>query len=292
MTEFKKIIDPAALWGAFYEPVRPKPNSEKGLRVVLFVSCNCGNNVLNNLAHLEQKYPGLLNLVGVVTDDPVDPNAMISLKKRIWSQFTPDERSELKNKIIDSCMKIGIPCYTGAVKTNYFRKIYESWNPEVLIMFCFGQKLDTFLYDFPVMGSYNLHPSDLPKQIGAGTQPFQNAIRNGLRTSPLVIHQITELIDMGPIVGVSTPINICLKDGTYPKSLLTLLDKITSVGGWMSIQLISDIINQKARGESGPLGWIDFDKELTEEIKKILMSPATNDLTEMYEVPLHPLLLK
>jgi methionyl-tRNA formyltransferase len=292
MTELKKIINEASLWGEYYKPVSQKMNSGNGLRVVLFASCNCGNIVLNNLWLFEQKYPRLLNIIGVVTDDPVDPDARISLKKRIWSQYSLVERGELKDKIIDTCMKIGIPCYTGAVKTNYFRDIYQSWNPGALIMFCFGQKLDSFLFDFPAMGSYNLHPSDLPKHIGAGTQPFQNAIRNGLKTSPLVIHQITELIDMGPIVGVSPPVNICLADGSYPQSLLTLLEKITSIGGWMTVQLIFDIINQKARGEMKPLDWIDFDKILPAEIKQKLMSPATNDLTEMYEVPLHPLLEK
>ena len=292
MTEFKKTKNKESLWGEFYEPVKPKSNPGNGLRVVLFVSCNCGNTVINNLALFEHKYPGLLNLTAVVTDDPVDPDARISLKKRIWSQYTPGERSDLRTKIINSCMDFGIPCYTGAVKTDYFRKIYESWNPEVLIMFCFGQKLNSFIYDYPVNGAYNFHPSDLPKQIGAGTQPFQNAIRSGLKTAPLVIHQITELIDMGPIVGVSSPVNICLSDGTYPKSLLTLLEKITSVGGWMSIQLIASIIKQKTMGETGPLTWIDYEKELPDEIKQFMMSPATNDLAETYEIPLHPLLMK
>jgi len=286
----KKIVDPSSIWGELYEPVKPKLNSGTGLRVVLFVSCNCGNTVLKCLSLFEKKHPGLLDITAVVTDDPVDPNARISLKKRIWGQYTPTERSKLKEKIIGTSMGIGIPCYTGAVKTEYFRDLYRSWNPEVLIMFCFGQKLDSFLYTFPVYGAYNFHPSDLPKQIGAGTQPFQNAIRNGLKTSPMVIHQVTELIDMGQIIGVSTPVNICLADGTYPKSLLTLLEKITSIGGWMSVQLIAEIIERKNKGLSGPQEWIDFAKILPENIKQLLMSPATNDLTEMYEVPLHPLL--
>lgn len=290
MTEFNKISHEASLWGEYYEPVKPKVDSADGLRVVLFISCNCGDNVLLNLTRFEQKFPGRLNIIGVVTDDPVDPDARISLKKRIWSQYTPGERIRLKNQVVNSCMNIGIPCYTGAVKTDYFRNIYRSWNPEVLIMFCFGQKLDSFLFDFPLMGSYNLHPSDLPRQIGAGTQPFQNAIRNGLKTSPLVIHQITEQIDMGPIVGVSPPVNICLADGSYPKSLLTLLNKITSAGGWMCIQLIADLIRLKANGETRPVQWIDFEKVMPAEIRYLLMTPATNDLAELYDVPLHPLL--
>jgi len=291
MSEFRKIVSQESLWGELYEPVLPKTNRGNGLKVVLFVSCNCGVTVLKNLYRFEQKYPDQLNIVGVTTDDPVDLAARITLKKRIWYQYTPEERSGLKDKLIGTCMDIGVPCYTGAVKTDYFRRMYESWNPEVLIMFCFGQKLDAFLYEYPSRGAYNLHPSDLPKQIGMGTQPFQNAIRNGLKTSPLVIHQISELIDMGHIVGVSTPVNIRLKDDSVPASLLTLLEKITSVGGWMCVQLVSDIITMKNSGLTGPIDWIDFDQAFPEHIKQQLIRPATNDLTEMYEVPPHPLLI-
>lgn len=290
MSEFKKIIESESLWGELYIPLKPKNNPGTGVKVVLFVSCNCGNNVLKNIFRFEQKNPDLLNIVGVVTDDPVDPHARITLKKRIWNQYTPEERSALKDKIINTSMNIGIPCYTGAVKTDYFRRIYKSWDPEVLIMFCYGQLLDTILYEYPVRGAYNLHPSDLPNKIGAGAQPFHDAIKNGLKTSPLVIHHITEVIDSGPIVGISTPVNIMLKDDTYPKNLITLLEKITSIGGWMCVQLVSDIVKMKDRGETGPLTQIDFNRELPEEIKQLLMKPAINDLAEMYEVPPHPVL--
>ncbi len=290
MTHFNKIINPESLWGELYEPALPKKNSGEGLRVILFISCNCGDITLKNLLRFEKKYPDKLNIVAVATDDPVDPNARITLKKRVWSAYTPEERSELKDKLVNRCMDAGIPCYTGAVKTDYFRNMFKAWDPEALIMFCFGQWLDSFLFEYPAMGSYNLHPSDLPKHIGAGTQPFQNAMKNGLKTAPLVIHQITSLIDMGPIVGVSAPVNITLADGTYPLSLLTLLEKITSPGGWMIIQLVSEINKKRSAGLSGALDWIDFDKELPEEIKILLSQTATNDLAEMYTVPEHPLL--
>lgn len=291
MTEFTKIVNEESLWGELYEPVRPKLNTGSGLRVVLFVSCNCGDRVIQQLSNFEQKYKDKLNIVGVATDDPIDPNARISLKKRIWNHFTPAERQDLKFKLIQSCMDFGISCYTGSVKTDYFRKIYKAWNPEALIMFCYGQKLDSFIFDFPDMGAYNLHPSDLPKKIGAGTQPFQNAIRNGLKTSPLVIHEVTEIIDIGPIVGVSPPINICLEDGGYPSSILTLLEKLTSIGGWMSVQLVAEMIDYKAKGKSGPVHCINYFKLIPPEMKEMMMSPATNDLNEKYELPLHPLLL-
>ncbi len=290
MPEFRKIVNEQTLWGELYLPAKPKNNTGNGVRVVLFISCNCGNNVLGSLYEFEKKYPHLLNIVGVATDDPIDPAARITLKKRIWSQYTPDERAVLKDKLVNSCMEYGIPCYTGAIKTDYFRDMFRAWDPEVLIMFCFGQWLDSFFYDYPSRGAYNLHPSDLPKKIGAGTQPFQNAIQNGLSSAPLVIHQIGELIDMGPIIGLSPQVNIRLADGSYPSSLLTLLEKITSIGGWMCVQLVHEISGMKVRGETGTVPCIDFRGKMPDSLKQQLAMPAVNDLAEMYTVPPHELL--
>lgn len=285
------LTSPESQWGTLYQPAIPEKPNPGVLRVALFISCNCGVNLLNNLYKLAEKNPGTIHIAGVATDDPIDPDARITLRKRVWNEYTPAERLALKEKMIVSCLDKRIPCYTGAVKTEYFRRMYREWNPDVLIMFCFGQKLDSFLYEYPVMGAYNLHPSDLPKKIGAGTQPFQNAIRNGLKSSPLVIHQITELIDMGPVIGMSPPINICLADGSYPVSILTLLEKITNIGGWMSVQLVLEILKRKQQGEAGAIDMINFDKIIPAQIREFLSSPATNDLTERYEVPLHPSLL-
>ncbi len=291
LSDTQTLTSPETLWGALYQPPAPVKPTPGALRLALFISCNCGVNLLNNLYKLAAKNPGTIHIAGVATDDPTDPDARITLRKRVWNEYSPAERQELKEKMIGNCIGKGIPCYTGAVKTEYFRRIYREWNPDVLIMFCFGQKLDPFIYDYPVMGAYNLHPSDLPKKIGAGTQPFQNAIRNGLKSSPLVIHQITELIDMGPIVGVSPPVNICLADGSYPASILTLLEKITNIGGWMSVELVLEILKRKQSGHSGALERIEFDAVIPTPIRELLRQPATNDLSELYEVPPHPSLL-
>jgi hypothetical protein len=58
----------------------------------------------------------------------------------------------------------------------------------------------------------------------------------------------------------------------------------------MCIQLIADLIRLKANGETRPVQWIDFEKVMPAEIRYLLMTPATNDLAELYDVPLHPLL--
>lgn len=280
----------ASGWGALYVPHKPKQDKKAGLRTVLFVSCDCGNLMIRDLAHFESLYPEKLNIVGIVTDDPLDPAAKISIKKRIWSQFPKEEHPKIFESIITSSINLGVQCYSGAVKTDYFREIYRKWNPEAMLMFCFGQKVDAPIFEYPSMGSYNFHPSDLPKKIGAGTQPFHNAIQNGLKSSPMVIHKVTELIDIGPVIGVSPQVNICLSDGGYPSSIITLLDKITSLGGWMGVSLIDTIISKKEKGQTGIVDVIDFEKIMPVEVKVVIDSPAVNDLSEKYAVPLHPLL--
>ncbi|PKP54028.1 MAG: hypothetical protein CVT92_01385 [Bacteroidetes bacterium HGW-Bacteroidetes-1] len=289
---FKIIKNKNSCWGGFYKPLRPKAEKKVGLRAVLFVSCNSGYLLLKNLANFEALYPEKLNIVGIVTDDPLDPDARISIKKRIWNEFTKEEHRFLFQRIIDTSIGLGIPCYSGAIKTDYFHEIFNAWNPETMLMFCFGQIVDTVTHKFPVMGSYNFHPSDLLNNIGVGSQPFQLTIKNGMKTSNLVIHEVTDVIDRGPIVGISPPVNICLTNGSYPDSILTLDDKITSVGGWMGVELIESIFSNKVAGMTGRVDVIDFEKQIPATIKAILKLPAVNDLSSKYEIPLHPLLCK
>ncbi len=284
------INDQQMLWGKHFLPLKPKAERAAMLRIVLFVSCECGTNMLRQLLQFEALYPEKLFITGVVTDDPVDPAARISLKKRVWSQFQPEERAAIFAELVDEATSHGLSCYSGAVKTDYFRAVFGQWHPDALIMFCFGQKIDAPLYDSPPAGAYNFHPSDLPKKIGLGTQPFQNAMQNGLKSAPMVIHRVTELIDIGPIVGVSPHVNICLADGSYPVSVRTLLDKITSIGGWMGVELVDALIKANEQDYPSCVTSIDFDTRMDDNLKAMLRKPALNDLNEKYCVPLHPLL--
>ncbi len=288
MTVTEKIHEAESVWGGLYLPENIKDPKKKGLRVVIFGSAIGGQLILESLIRLEKRYPNLLNIVGLATDDPVDPKAKISLKKRIWNNYTQAESSIIMNRLVATSLDAGIPCYTGKVKLNYFRKIFFDWNPDVLIMNCFGQKLDSFLYLYPPLGAYNFHPSNLACNIGIGAQPFQDIMHNGLDTSPIVIHKVTEIIDAGPVVGISPEINIRLLDGKYPDSIVSLLVKMNSITGWMTIDLIFEIIQQKYCKNKGALTSIDFDKKIPDNIKQMLMAPATNDLSEQYELPLHP----
>lgn len=291
MTSYKKITNDESLWGALYLPLQKKKTRDKALKVVLFGSTNAGALVVDSLLRYEQKYTDLLSLVAVATDDPYDPDTHISVNKRIWKYYKPDEMLTLRNKVINLATEGGIPCYTGSIKTQYFKDLFLKWNPDVILMCCFGQIVDPFIFEYPVYGMYNFHPSDLAANIGAGAQPFQDTMKNGNSTSMMTIHHVNEKIDRGPVVGFSSKINIKKADGNYPQSILTLQEKIPSISGWLGVELIREILNHKEEGVKKPVLRIDFADRTPMHIKQKLLEPANDDLTDMYTLPLHDALL-
>lgn len=290
MPEFNEIIDKSSLWGKLYVPCEKKNVVKPGLRTVFLGSTSAGDLVLNNLIRFEEKFPDKLNIIAVATDDPLDENAKISVNKRIWSYYSAEEKEKLFRQFLNTSMESGISCYSGAVKIPYFRDLLSNWAPEVIIICCFGQKVDHFIYNYPLYGAYNFHPSDLRRKIGAGAKPFLETIKNENLFSHMSIHIVTEEIDAGPVVGLSPPINICLGNGKYPSSILTFQEKIPSVCGWMCIELLLEIIDQKEKGIISPVRHLDYDLKIPFFIKQKLLEPAIDDPSADYSLPPHYLL--
>lgn len=282
-----KIQNTESGWGALFLPEGEKLSNAGGLRTVIFGSTHAGTLVIDSLQRFERKYPQSLNLRGVATDDPCDPDTKISVRKRIWRYYRPDEMMHMRDEMISAATGAGIPCYTGNVKTAYFREILRQWDPELIIMCCFGQKVDPFIFEYPAHGMYNFHPSELASQIGIGSQPFLETLSNGKTTSVMTVHLVNEWIDRGPIVGWSPRVRITRADGSYPASILSLQEKIPSVCGWLSVELILQILKQKENGTKGAGGIINFDEQIPETIRQKLLEPVVDDPSERYTLPLH-----
>jgi len=290
MMAYTRLVDEEFLWGALYNPVVSNSGSEEAMRLVIFGSTNAGVLVIKSLLEYQSRFPKQISIVGVATDDPADPQTKISVKKRIWKYYNQEDMVVLRDKVIEAAIGGGLPCYTGSVKTDKFREIFRKWNPDALIMCCFGQKIDPFLFNFPRFGMYNFHPSDLASKIGEGSQPFHDTINNGKTTSVMTIHLVNEWIDRGPIVGFSSKINILKDDGNYPVNILSLQEKIPSVCGWLSIELVLEILKQRGKGISGPVTEINFDELTPVYIRQKLLEPANDDLSDNYTLPLHDLI--
>ena len=222
----------------------------------------------------------------MVTDDPVSPTAKISVKRRIWRMFDQKEIIDLETAIIESGLKSGIPVFTGAVKTEYFRKLMKKWNPDVILVSVFGQIIDEPIISYPKNGIYNFHPADLLAGYGAGPQPYQELIDRNAKTSKLTVHQLTVQLDAGPILGQSPPVNVRFSDGSITDNILVIDDKMIQVGDVIAALLIKTLILHKERGMKGPINKLDFGKHFNEKVRDWLMEPIpSNKHSEKLPIP-------
>ncbi len=179
--------------------------------------------------------------------------------------------------MIESALTFGVPCYTGEVKTEYFRKLLKHWNPDAIIVCVFGQIIDKPIIDYPKYGIYNFHPANLAHHHGAVPRPYEDLINRKATTSKVTIHQITEDVDSGHILCQSPLINIRLQDGKLTDKILVLDDKMLKPIDRMGAKLISELILKKESGKEGKINKLDVRHYFSEEYKKILKQPIKSN---------------
>jgi len=266
-------------WGELIIPAKHEnpDKTKEGLRILAVASFDYGYVMLETLKECEKRFPNRLNIVGLVTDDPANQEAKISMKRRIWRMFDDKGKLEEEKVIVESALSFGVPCYTGEIKIDYFNKLLAAWNPDAILVFVFGQFFNKEIINYSNLGIYNFHPADLANNYGAGPQPFEDMIERRAETSKLTIHHITEDVDAGHIVGQSPPVNIKLKNGNLTDKVLVLEDKLMEPVEKMSAILISELILRKESGKTGKIDKIDFDKFFTEKEKEGLMKPIQSN---------------
>lgn len=267
-------------WGQLIIPAKNEnPNkTNKGLKLLLMASYKLGYLLIDALIKFEEKYPDRLNIVGLITDDPVSPHARISMKRRIWRLFDKEENLEIEDATLELALSAGIPCFTGAVKTTYARKLLQHWNPDAIQVCVFGQLIDEPIINAPKYGIYNFHPADLAHHLGAGPQPFQDLINRNANTSRFTIHHLTTDLDEGPVVGQSPLINVKFDDGTISNNLLVLEDKLIEPLDFMAVLLTKTLIINKEKNTEKPIEKINFSKDFSPEHKQELMQPVLSDI--------------
>ena len=266
-------------WGGLIEPNPPenKNKTEKGLKVALFGSWDFGYLVLETLKKFENKYPDKLNLVGLVTDDPLNLKAKISLKKRVWNILDLPYRVIDETLIIESGLVHGIPAYTGDVKVDSFHRIIKKWNPDVILVCVFGQLIDSFTIQLPPNGIYNFHPSDLTKKQGAGPAPFEDLIQRKASTTVWSVHHVSEEIDGGTVVGKSPEVNVLDANGQLSADPLVIYHKIAEVLSPIAYYLVKELTDKFQSGGTGWTNHIDFESMIPETIKNKILQPVTED---------------
>lgn len=269
------LVPEGSEWGKLFLPAKDENPSKRneGLRVLGICSWTLGFLTFETLKLIEKKLPLKLNIVGLVTDDPVDKNAKISIKRRFWRYYDKHQQEEFEQGIIESALTFGVPCYTGEVKCDCFREILAEWNPDLIIVSGFGQIIDGSIIDYPSMGIYNVHPADLLHHFGAGPQPWEDLIARKARTTRVTIHRVSETIDSGQIVGESPLINVRLSDDSCSDNVRLIGEKTLLPVDHMVAELVCRIIHRKAAGLKSPIASINFEKLFSRKFKKKLMLP-------------------
>ncbi len=206
---------PECGWGHRVTPA-PDENPNKtgnGLRVLVIGSWTLGMLAFDAIRELECEKPDKVNIVGLVTDDPLDPDAKISEHKRFWHYYGKHRQEIYEIHMLEKALNFGVPCFTGAVKSDVFRSLLDKWKPEAIVVAGFGQLIDSPIIRYPDYGIYNVHPADLRNGYGAGPEPWEDLVKRRAQTMRVSIHHVSEEIDSGTVVGVSPSINVRLAAG-------------------------------------------------------------------------------
>ena len=262
-------------WGHLILPApEEKPSGTKSATRALFIgSWILGLLGLQGVKRAIRENPGRLSLVALVTDDPLDPDAKISVHKRFWRYYSEQTREDYELSILEEALALGVPCYTGQVKNDAFRGLLKEWAPEVIVVCAFGQLIDREIIKRPRLGIYNVHPSDLLHHFGAGPQPWEDVVARKATTNRTSVHWVSEAIDEGSVVGQSPPINVALPDGQPCDDVMLIGEKSMMAVPRLVEELLNQLIARQESGGSGPISTIDFDRAFTPSERDELMQP-------------------
>jgi hypothetical protein len=266
-------------WGELILPAPEEETSSSaaGLRVALFASFEFGYMALEAVKAYARRFPDRVQLVGLATDDPINPTAHIGLKKRVWKYIDSDETVVIETAVVDAALREGVPAYTGEIKTDGFRALLASWRPQAILSCVFGQVIDAPIINLPAYGIYNFHPSDLAHGHGAGPAPADDLAARGATSTVWSIRQVTEAIDAGPVVAVSPSINVLDFSRSLPASSLVLYDKLTEPVGYLAACLVDALWRRFKAGTPGRLDSLDVGAGIPADLRARMLEPIRTD---------------
>jgi len=263
-------------WGSYYLPAQPQQRVDSALRVVFFGSTLGGMWVLEALKKLKRLHgKEHIQLVGLATDEARMPHARISLKKRIWHYYEQETRAKMVEGIIKMALDESMEVFTGNIKSAFFSALLDKWNPDVIIMACFGQIVPAYIFNYPAYGMYNFHPSDLENDIGAGPRPFEDTLALNMTHTCVSVLEVTDIIDHGPLVMRSTPICIAGQHGELFDDVLIAEEKIIRAFPYLTYLLITKIREYKLMGIPKGNLTISVREEMDASVQQKLLDPVT-----------------
>lgn len=159
----------------------------------------------------------------------------------------------------------------------------ESIKPDLVIVANYGKIIPQHILDIPRYGTFNVHPSLLPKY--RGPSPIQSAILNGDREIGVTIILMDAKVDHGPILAQKKTII------GENETAIDLSDRLAVLGAGLLIDVIPDWISGKTRlrrqdekratytkiltREDGEINWKKPAKEIEGQIRAFNPWPGT-----------------
>jgi len=266
---------PTSRWGRLVEPT-PEEKAQRpasGLRILVLGSWTLGLLAFEGLLELEKTLPGKARIVGLVTDDPHDPNAKISIHRRFWRYYDQAHREDYEWGILHRALAAGVACYTGEIKCDGFRALLAQWDPEAIVSAAFGQIVDEPIIDYPAYGIYNVHPSDLLRHYGAGPHPWEDLAERKATSMRVTLHKVSQAVDGGDVVGQSTEVNLTTVDGQTTDNVRVIGEKTLVPVKAMVEELIRALAVKKEAKQPGPVNTLDFADLLPQALQHELLAP-------------------
>lgn len=158
-------------------------------------------------------------------------------------------------------MELGLPVFTPE-KVGTAAEDLMGLDPDIFVVFAYGQYIPRKVFDAPPLGSINLHPSLLPAYRGAS--PIQSALADGLGETGLSIIRVGEVMDAGDVL-LQRGVPIAPEDNAA-----TLTETFARLGGEMILEALFSL-------RDGPAVWTPQDPAAVTECHKLQKTDGAVD---------------
>ncbi|MEM7239353.1 MAG: formyltransferase family protein [Pseudomonadota bacterium] len=263
-------------WGELIQPSVAESSARNGtgMRILAVTSFLFGSDVLDAFLDYERANPGASHLVAVATDDAINADAKIGLKKRLWKDYSQTERVAIEVDTVEKGLLAGVPVYTGELKIDWFYRQLQKWNPDAIVVCVCGQIFSSPIFDFPRFGAYNFHPADLASGHGAGPQFLEDNIARNDPWTRWTVHHMTQTVDGGPIVGRSPPILLADTQGQILTDPKRAYEKLRPALHPMVTTLVAKLGGLFCDDKGGVIESLDFEQYFPEQVRENLRQPV------------------
>lgn len=156
----------------------------------------------------------------------------------------------------------GIPVRTPASMRDPAEiEAFAALDLDAAVVVAFGQILPAAVLDAPVLGSYNVHGSLLPRWRGAA--PIQRAIMAGDTVTGVQVMRMTEGLDEGPVLATAT-----VRIGPLDTAA-TLHDRLAVAGAKLIVETLDDIAEGRATATPQAEEGVTYAKKISPKFARL-----------------------